>query len=114
MEKIKVFDEAKQREVVVGELRGFTFYKPFNRQRHYMRMMKGFGLDEGVYQKLREHGVMKIVLKSDTEQLVSDITDWDCMNVRDFGHGKQRFLPEKYMVKVETKAGNVISRETEK
>lgn len=80
-----------------------VFWKEVDRQRHYMRMVKGYGIQEGIYKgyiKMRRGWT--VIKERDDKYLVAEMTMWDkhgkTLEFRGVD-GAQRFLSEKFMQK---------------
>jgi len=62
-------------------------------------MVKGYGIQEKVIQKLKELGCEEIQIHKQFLSYKSKFSDWlkPEIKVLDYGHGKQRFFPLKDM-----------------
>lgn len=101
--KILAYDPYKKKKVLVGsfnENKG-TFLKKVT-SKHFFRRSQSYAIQEEVIQQLIELGVTKIIIKSPSSTYTSTLDDWLTPNilVQDFGYGRQRFLPVKYMKRV--------------
>lgn len=97
--KILVYDPKKDKLVLTGNVIDKKFYRNVE-QRHFMRIMNGYGIQEEAYKKCIDLGVKEIVLKElqNNRLLTSKMSDWlEHGIVRDFGSGEQRFLSIKFM-----------------
>lgn len=96
--KLYTFDPKKGQTVFAGYIEGDFFYKIVT-ARHFMRIMKGYGIQEDIIVKLQAQGVKKILIETPTSLLESELSQWlePHIQVRNFGNGKQRFLPVKHM-----------------
>ena len=96
--KLYTFDPKKLKKVLVGEIVGYTLYKDVT-PKHFMRIVDGWGIQEGAFGDAIEKGVRKVVIRTDTgKQWESDMLDWMEHGLSaDYGNGKQRFLSLKYM-----------------
>lgn len=97
---IKTVDPGKHGEIVAGTLESGVFKKIVNSTKHFMRRVQGYGIQEVVFQKLKEMGCHTIVIdeRDKANTLTSTIADWeDHGKVADYGSGKQRFLSTKFM-----------------
>ena len=80
-----------------------VFWKPVNRARHYMRVVKGYGVQEDIYKGyIKERRGWVVIKERDDKLLVAEMTTWDksgkTMEFRGVD-GAQRFLSEKFMQK---------------
>jgi len=85
---------------------GRIFYKSVVRSKHYMQVVKGYGIQKEVFDKYFTDEEGKIVIKEeDTGRiLISDVSIWhEHSFTADFGFGKQVFLSERYMKEGEKK-----------
>jgi hypothetical protein len=91
--KIFCFDPQKRKNVYAGEYNptNYTFSKQVN-QNHFMILEKGYGIQEEVLQQLSELGCKNIVIKTLKGIQVSLLADWFKQPVKNYGHGRQRFL----------------------
>ena len=98
--KINTYDPKKQKLVLAGTLVNGVFTKKVS-SKHYMKIVQGYGIQEDVIRQLAEAGCKKIILKTVTGNLESDFSDWlsPSIKVLDYGHGKQRFFPDRLMHK---------------
>lgn len=97
--KIYALDPRKNRKILCGEVVGQTFIRSVKPE-HYMEKVKGYGIQEVVFEKMMVAGVTKIRLyvTATGRVLMSTMEDWlNHGKVSDFGNGKQRFLSVKYM-----------------
>lgn len=85
---------------VIGEVIGNTFHKVVDKKKHYMRMFDAYGIQEEVFDSLLEEypNVNKVVIvEKGGKSYYSQLSDWLNVGfVREFGYGKQRFLPIKH------------------
>jgi len=101
MEKIYTFDPQKKRIVFAGIFYNRNFFKKVD-QRHFMRMVQGYGIQEDVIERLLKRGCEKVILKTPLCLLVSNFSDWleEDIDSIDYGSGKQVFLPVKRMKRI--------------
>jgi hypothetical protein len=99
---INVFDRGKGQMVYCGYTEGKRFIKEA-KTKNYMIVMDGYGIQEDVFPKLLELQVEDIkILETDTRKIyLASLAKWMLNGiVRDFGHGKQRFLEMSEMVEL--------------
>lgn len=91
-------------KLLVGRLwlspKGRLFKKWVKRSRHYMDVVKGYGIDKSVFDKhLRGRKGRVMIIETDTGRvLVASIKTWtDHSSAANYGDAKQIFLSEKYM-----------------
>lgn len=98
---ITTHDPKTKKVVKVGELVDKVFYKKVS-SKHFFKLSQSYGIQEVVMQVLQEEGCEYIVFETPTGKLLSEFRQWlePGVKVQDFGHGKQRFLPVKYMKKI--------------
>lgn len=68
--------------------------------KHFMRVLQGYGIQDIAFQEICKLGIKYIGLKEihAGDTLYSKVEVWkDKGAVKDYGHGKQRFLSIKYM-----------------
>jgi len=91
---IKTFDPKKQIEVVAGAFDQTT--RCFSKEvqpAHYMIKERGYGISEDVVQQLKELGCLAIKVKTKkNKRYVYMFKDILNLEVKDYGHGKQRFM----------------------
>lgn len=94
---ITTYDVRKSKIVKAGALIDGVFIKECN-SKHFMKIHQGYGIQEDVIQKLIENKCEKVMIKTTTEVLISNLIDWLQFGVvSDYGNGKQRFLPVRKM-----------------
>jgi len=79
---------------------GRSFYKPVNRAKHYMNIVKGYGIQKELFDKyLRgKKGVIKIHEKDTGRWLIASVKTWtEHSRAGNYGDGKQIFLSERFM-----------------
>jgi len=96
---IYTIDKKKNRKVLVGYYfpKDCRFVKKV-KNNHYMIKEKGYGIQYGVMKDLKEYGCKEIYIFSATKKYKCSFWKW-CYKgtVKDYGHGKQYFLPVKEM-----------------
>lgn len=102
-QKIKIRDPMGYTRTV-GTLnrkpRSRTFDKQVTRSKHYMRKIKGYGIQKEVFDEyLRgRKGIVRIHEKDTGKWLIASIKTWaDYSKAANFGDGKQIFLSERFM-----------------
>lgn len=78
------------------------FKKNVDKSKHYMRIVKGYGIDKTVFDKFIRGSKGRIMLRENDKgkitYLVASIKTWtDHSSNQNFGDGKQVFLSRKYM-----------------
>ena len=99
MQKLYSFDPKKNKTILVGEVIGKTLVRKVN-SNHFFRVCNGYGIQENAFEKAVEMGIKHITLLVDSTDVSwsSTVKDWiEHGAVKDYGHGKQRFLSMKYM-----------------
>lgn len=97
--KLTTYDPGKKRIVLCGEIIGNTLYRNVS-DKHFMRVVNGYGIQEISLEKAIAMGVKKIVLNVINTQMSweASVDDWlKHGKVKDYGNGKQRFLSMKYL-----------------
>ena len=96
--KVTTFDPKKKKKVLAGHIDGDTFTREV-KQKHYMHICQGYGIQEVVIEKLKELGIKNITIISEVSKLHSKLSEWlePDIKVMNFNHGKQRFLPVNRM-----------------
>ena len=97
--KLYCYDPKKGKNVLAGILRAdglsnYYFYKKVTK-RHYMRIEKGYGIQEEILQRLIQEKVSRIIIKTKTSEIISDVEDWLKRPIKNYGSGSQRFLGGK-------------------
>lgn len=92
--------------VKCGDLEPSTlvFTKEVERNKHYFRLVKGYGIQKDVYDKLKRYNCKEIVIKElDTNKVLSSqLEDWEEHKAIWTGkNGKQVVLSEKFMLIVQ-------------
>ncbi len=96
--KIYTYDPKKQKTILAGEVLEENYLPYFLKKvtkRHYMILERGFGISESVLQQLIHLGVTDIRIKTKTGIILSNLEDWLKRPIKNYGHGKQRFLGGK-------------------
>jgi len=96
---MKTYDPQKNRSVHAGQIKGDTFVKNVT-AKHYMRIFDGYGIQKTILENLQKKGINKILIKtSNNRQLETTVNNWIENGIeRDLGHGRQIFLPIKYII----------------
>lgn len=99
--KLITFDPAIKKVVVAGKWipEKKLFAKKVGPE-HFMRVLQGYGIQNDVFQQVVKNGVHHIAFKEihTGDVLLSRVQQWlDDGVVKDYGHGKQRFLSIKFM-----------------
>lgn len=96
---LKIYDEAKRKEVVVGEIKDNVFYKKVTPNKHFMRKYGGYGIQYEALVRLRDIGIKKIyILQNGFQILESTVDDWWTKGgIDNLGNGKQIFLSTENM-----------------
>lgn len=80
------------------------FWKPVDRARHYMRIVKGYGIQETVYNGyIKDRRGWVLIKERDDKFLLAEMIEWDKNGrTQEFiaEDGAQRFLSEKFMKKL--------------
>jgi hypothetical protein len=94
--KLFTFDPKKQKQVLAGEVLkdffGFDYFYKKVKKNHFMVKEKSYGISEDVLQQLIHLGVTKIIIETKTKKIESTLEQWLNCPIKDYGHGKQRFL----------------------
>lgn len=105
MDKVYTYDPSKKRNILAGYVDGNRFYRKVN-ARHFMRMLKSYGMQEVVFDDLAGRGVDTVIFKEEHtgDYLISKIEDWDAPDIKslNYRHGKQKFLPVARMTRTRT------------
>lgn len=105
-ENIFTIDEGKNKRVLVGQvvktkIGGKSYLtKKVNRSAHYFRKVEGYGIQTEVLERLKDRIMGVLIFEEDTGNMFwSYINTWFSVDSsgKNFGHGKQTLLPEKYM-----------------
>ncbi len=98
MIKVRTPDPEKGILVTCGYIDGTIFTRNVKPE-HFMRVVGGYGIQEQVFDYLKNNNIETIILKVDGgEWWESPLSTWvEHGNVANYGHGKQRFLSTKYM-----------------
>jgi len=94
--KIYCFDTGKNRNILAGEYYPglHNFVKKVTRK-HYMVLEKGYGIQEEVLQQLKSLGCISVSIVTKTGISISLLENWLKQPIKNYGHGKQRFLGGK-------------------
>lgn len=102
--RIAIFarDPKKDTDITAGYFypQSRTFVKVAARE-HFMNIYKGYGIQDEALAQLQDLECKKIAIQTDRNILTSHIDLWLGSHAihpkKDFGHGKQTFLPIKLM-----------------
>lgn len=89
--KIMTYDPKKGKKVYVGDFDNGIYTRKV-KPSHYMYTLKAYGMSEDVVSILKFVKCVSIRLDTGTKILDSLFADWLEAPVKDYGHGKQRFL----------------------
>jgi hypothetical protein len=94
--KIYCFDSGKSKNILAGEYNeyDYTFIKKV-KSNHYMIKERGYGIQEEVLAQLKNLGCINVLIITKTGQYISLLEDWLKQPIKNYGHGKQRFLENK-------------------
>lgn len=94
-EVIEIYDAKKGKWVKVGTLKDGIYERRVNPEKHLMRKIDCYGIQEEAVKILQARGCDRVRLITKTETLESDFAAWLAPDIRvmDYGHGKQRFYP---------------------
>ncbi len=96
--KIYCFDPKKNKTILAGEVLEENYLSYFIKKvnkNHFMIKEHGYGIQEEVLQQLAHLGVTDIRIKTKTGIILSNLEDWLKKPIKNYGHGKQRFLGGK-------------------
>ena len=88
---IYTYDPKKEKKVYVGSYDGIMFRKKVGKK-HYMIKEKGYGIQEDVVQNLKELDCQYVELVTKTRVHRFPFPGLLEAEVKNYGHGKQRFL----------------------
>jgi len=100
--KITVYDPKKRKKVTVGtyNVAKRLLTKKVNDE-HFMRIEKGYGISEDVVDQLRDLNCKWIdIITPVASYKVSFYTFLRYGNVKDYGHGSQRFISIVHMARI--------------
>jgi hypothetical protein len=88
------FDPEKNKKVIAGEFIPFNyiFHKKVN-HKHFMFIEGGYGISEDVVQQLIDLDCQRIEIQTKKRMLEFSFEELLKKPTKDYGHGKQRFLP---------------------
>jgi len=91
------------KQQIVGETRGNTYYKVVNRSLHFMRKFDGWGCDVSILESLKSKDIKFVVIKVENEESIytTTVDFWLESGIRrEYGSfGAQSFLPQsKFLV----------------
>ena len=98
MEKIYAYDPGKRKRILAGYIDGDTFIKDVKPE-HFMKILGGYGIQETVIELLKERAIKTIEIRTEISIYRAPFSRWIAPDIKvmDQKHGKQRFLPIKYM-----------------
>jgi hypothetical protein len=91
---IRSYDPKKRKEVIAGQFENNVFRKKVS-PKHFMIKEKGYGISEDVIQQLIELDCKIVIIKSKTRTINKKFEDILNKPIKDYGHGKQRFVRVK-------------------
>ena len=96
---VKIYDPQKRKNITIGKIVGDDFYKKVDPKKHLMRIMNAYGIQEEAIKILIDNEVKTIIIDEPNRRWTSSIDEWlrPGIKIREYKHGKQRFLPLKYM-----------------
>ena len=100
IKKIYSVDPRKNKKIKCGVVVEGKFYRHVDSKKHFMRVTKGYGIQEDGFEKIVKMGVKKIIIKEDDtgKNFIADLEMWKTRGVvKNYGSGKQRFLA-KYLM----------------
>ena len=102
MEKILSFDPKKCKAILAGYyFHNGKYYLKLVANKHFMIREQGYGIQEDVIEILKVKECQKVIIQTPATKLKSKFETWLKVGVvKDYGHGKQRFLPVKEMEQV--------------
>lgn len=101
---ILTYDQKKNKHVAAGEFNNYIYRRKV-KPSHYMYTLKAYGMSEDVVKTLTHLDCQMVELISKKKILRSMFIDWLRAPLKDYGHGKQHFLPVDSMV--EFKQGSI-------
>ena len=96
---MKITVNIKGRELVIGNISDNRFYKSVMKSKHLMRNLNAWGVDaEALYDVIKPNANSIIVYDKENNVVYETTTQKfiDFGVEKDFGFGKQTFLPLKY------------------
>jgi len=101
--KILTYDTRKGKQILAGSVDDLThtFIKKVT-SKHFFKKTQSYAIQETVIEQLKELGITTIKIITPASIYMSTLDIWldPCIKVLDYGHGKQRFLPIKYMRRI--------------
>lgn len=97
--KLLVKDCAKNKTVLIGEIRGDTLIKIVEQKKHFMSNENGYGINADGMMMMVKRGVKTIrIVETDTGTTFEvPVQVWDDVGkLANYGHGPQIFLSMKY------------------
>jgi hypothetical protein len=97
--KIYCYEPRKEKNILAGEIKicndGYKYFYKKVLPIHFMIVEHGYGIQEEVLQRLVQEKVERIIIKTNTSEIVSKLEDWLNRPIKNYGHGAQRFLGGK-------------------
>lgn len=107
--KITHYDEAKNLTITVGHYDEDAQTFTGDRTGNYFNIYQGYGIQEESLQKLIEMGCKVIIITDGKDEYHSPLYRWvEKGIISDWGHGKQRFLPVRFMTDVNDKQEQLL------
>ena len=99
MKNLYIFDPKKNKIVLAGYYSALhNYFLKLTTSNHFMVKEHSYGIQEEIIQQLREYNCDLIIIQTKTTRLQSKLNQWLTKGVvKDYGHGKQRFLNVKEM-----------------
>lgn len=96
---INIIDPKKQKTIKVGILQNGVFIKKVDPEKHLMRKLNSYGIQEDAIKILVNKFCQIVRIITPTETLESNFTDWLVADIKvlNFGSGLQRFYPVNRM-----------------
>ncbi|KKN01571.1 hypothetical protein LCGC14_1126440 [marine sediment metagenome] len=102
--KITHHDEAKNLTITVGDYDEQSLTFTADRTGNRFNIYNGYGIQEDSFKELMEMGCREIIITDGKDEYHSPLYRWvEKGIISDWGHGKQRFLPVRYMRDVNDK-----------
>lgn len=88
------YDPKKNKKVLTGTYKNRIFFKTVS-ARHFMFKEQGYGIQEAIIEQLKELGCQKVYIETSTKTYKTEFSDWLNKEIKNYGHGNQRFLSVK-------------------
>lgn len=98
-EEIYSYDPKKRKRIFAGTAFRGSFFKEVT-SKHFMYSLQAYGIQEDVIDSMIEKDIKYVVIKTPTKIYGSDVSSWVALETKDFGHGRQKFLPIKEMQEI--------------